>query len=125
PNIQTANISDNSPLIKDKYVFVLYDETLYVRRVMALYFEGCNNHCYTDEPVTDLNNISYISLYVYLPIHLDLFSDILKESCNLLTHHLASNIIYHIDKLGVLIDRNTLKLLEDEKKYFDYFSQND
>jgi len=54
-----------------------------------------------------------------------LFSDILKEGCNLLTHHLASNIIYHINKLGVLIDGNTLKLLGDEKKYFDYFSQND
>ncbi|CAG8695639.1 779_t:CDS:1, partial [Scutellospora calospora] len=125
PNIQTANISDNSSLMKDIYVFVLYSKTLCVREVIALYFEGYNNHCYTDEPVIDLNNISYILLHVYLPIHLDLFSDILKEGCNLLIYHLASNIIYHIDKLGVLINENTLKLLEDEKKYFDYFSQND
>ena len=57
----------------------------------------------------------YISLYIYLSIHLDLFSDILKKGCNLLTHHLASNIIYHIDKLGVLIDRNILKLLRMKK----------
>ena len=92
-----------------------------IGKVVALYFEGYNNHCYTDEPITDLNDISYISLCVYLPVHLDLFSDILKEGCKLLTHHLASNIIYHIDKSGVSIDRNILKLLGNEKKYyFDY-----
>ena len=126
PIIQTANISDNFLLMKDKYVFVLYSETLCIRRVIVLYFEGYNNHYYTDEPVTDLNNISYILLYVYLPIHLNLFSNILKEGCNLLTHHLASNIIYHIGKSGVSIDGNILKLLGDEKRYyFDYFGRKD
>ncbi|CAG8570932.1 2883_t:CDS:2, partial [Gigaspora rosea] len=122
PNIQNANISVNFPLSKDDYVFFLYGEIMCVGRVIALYFEGYNNHCYTDKPITDLNGVSYISLHVYLPIHLDLFSDILKEGCCLLTHNLASNIIYHIDKSGVLIDGNILKLLGDEKKYFDYFS---
>ena len=46
--------------------------------------------------------------------------------CNLLTHHLASNIIYHIGKSGVSIDGNILKLLGDEKRYyFDYFGRKD
>ncbi|CAG8595177.1 10213_t:CDS:2, partial [Dentiscutata heterogama] len=125
PNIQNANISDNFPLLKGDYVFVLYGETVCIGKVIALYFENYNNHCYTDEPVTNLNDISYISLQIYLPIHLNLFSDILKEGCSLLTHHLASNIIYHINKLGVLIDGNVLKLLENEKKYFDYFNRED
>jgi len=112
--------------LKGNYVFVLYDETICIEKVVALYFEGYNNHCYIDEPITNLNDISYISLYVYLLIYLDLFSDILKEGCNLLTHHLASNIIYYIDKSGVSIDRNILKLLENEKKYyFDYFGCKD
>ncbi|CAG8697142.1 3750_t:CDS:1, partial [Scutellospora calospora] len=108
PNIQNANISDNFLLKKDEYIFVLYSETMCVRKVIALYFESYNNHYYTDEPVIDLNNISYISLHGYLPIHFDLFSDVLKEGCILLTHHLASNIVYYIDKLGVSIDRNIL-----------------
>ena len=43
-----------------------------------------------------------------------------------LTHHLASNIIYHIGKSGVSVDGNILKLLGDEKRYyFDYFGCND
>jgi hypothetical protein len=59
-------------------------------KVVAIYFD---NHFYSDEPITNLN-VSYISLRVYLPIHLDLFSDVLKEGCNFLTHHLASSIIF-------------------------------
>ncbi|CAG8806236.1 37939_t:CDS:2 [Gigaspora margarita] len=90
-------------------------KTVYVEKVIVLYFENYNNHCYMDELVTNLNDISYISLHVYLSIHFNLFSDILKEGCNLLTHHLASNILYHVDKLGVSIDGNVLKLLENEK----------
>ncbi|CAG8828662.1 24458_t:CDS:2, partial [Gigaspora margarita] len=115
PNIQNANVLVNFPLSKDDYVFVLYSEIMCIGRVIALYFESYNNYCYTDEPITDLNNVSYISLHGYLPIHLDLFSDILKKGCSLLTHNLASNIFYHIDKSGVLIDENILKLLGDKK----------
>ncbi|EXX73694.1 hypothetical protein RirG_058010 [Rhizophagus irregularis DAOM 197198w] len=126
PNIENANIFKEFPLLKGDYVFVLYGETMCIGKVVAIYFEGYNNHCYIDEPITNLNDISYISLYVYLPIHLDLFSDILKKGCNLLTHHLASNIIYHFGKSGVSIDGNILKLLGNEKKYyFDYFGCKD
>ena len=74
---KNANIFKDFPLLKDNYVFVLYGETMCVGRIVALYFEGYNNHCYTDEPITDLNDVSYISLCVYLPVHLDLSSDIL------------------------------------------------
>ena len=73
-----------------------------------------------------LMNISYISLHVYIPIHLDIFSDLVEEGCNILTHHVPSNIVYHISEAKVLIDGNMLKLLGDEKRYYDeYFSRND
>ena len=43
-------------------------------------FLAYNSHCYTDEPITKLDDISYISLHVYFPIHLDLvFSNLVKE----------------------------------------------
>ena len=62
---------------------------------MVLYFKKYNNHYYTEKPIINLNNVSYISLYIYLPIHFDLFNDVLKEGCNLLTYYLAFNIVYH------------------------------
>ena len=64
-----------------------------VERVFAVYYEAYGNHCYTEEAITDLDDISYISLHVYIPIH-HLFSDLINENRNLLTYHLASNILY-------------------------------
>ncbi len=96
-----------------------------VGRVVAIYFEAYGCHYYTEEAITDLDDISYISLHVYIPVH-HLFSDLIKKECNFLTHHLASNIFYHIRSTNVLIEENILKLLGDEKKYyFNYFGRKD
>ncbi|CAG8783294.1 26925_t:CDS:1, partial [Gigaspora margarita] len=65
----------------------------------------------------------HISLHVYIPIHRDLFSDTTMEGYNILTHYLASNIIYHIGTTSVSIENNILKLVGEEKQYFNYFSQ--
>ncbi|CAB5362365.1 unnamed protein product [Rhizophagus irregularis] len=52
--------------------------------------------------------------------------DLTREECNLLTHHLASNIVYHIGPTNVLIEENVLKLLGNEKQYYyDYFGRKD
>jgi hypothetical protein len=125
PDIENMNISKDFPLIKGDYVFVLYGDQMCVRRVVAVYFEAYGHHCYTEEVITDLDDISYISLHIYVPIH-HLFSDLTREECNLLTHHLASNIVYHIGPTNVLIEENILKLQGNEKKYyFDYFGRKD
>ena len=93
-----------------------------IGRVEALYFEAYNHHCYTDMAIKDLNDISYISLHVFVPLHLELFTDIVKEGCYILTHHIPSNIIYHIRRDRVDIDGNFLRLVGNEKMYyFDYF----
>ena len=86
-----------------------------IGRVLAIYFEAYSNHCFTEEPITSLGDISYISLHIFIPIHLDLFSDITRKGCNILTHHLASNIFYHILPSGVSIEGNILKLIGNEK----------
>jgi len=66
--------------------------------------------------IKDLNDISYISLHVFDPLHLELFTDIVKEGCYILTHHISSNIIYHIRWDRVDINGNFLRLVGDEKK---------
>ena len=92
-----------------------------VGRVIAIYFEAYGHHYYAEEAITDLNDISYISLHIYIPIY-RLFSNLTKEECNLLTHHLTYNIVYHIGQTSILIEENILKLLGNEKQYyFDYF----
>lgn len=39
----------------------------------------------------------------------------IKEECLLLTHHVPSNVYYHISKEGVSIENNILKLLGKER----------
>ncbi|PKK63406.1 hypothetical protein RhiirC2_758295 [Rhizophagus irregularis] len=126
PNIEDANITREFPLVKGHYVFVRYGDKMCIGRVISVYFEAYGKHCYTDEPVETINDISYISLHVYIPIHFNVFSDLVKEGCNILTHHIPSNIVYHISETKVLIDSNMLKLVGDEKKYYDeYFGRDD
>jgi hypothetical protein len=60
-----------------------------VGRVISVYFDAYGKHCYTDEPIETIDDISYISLHLYIPIHLDIFNDLVEEGCNILTH------IYH------------------------------
>ena len=126
PNIETANITENFSLSKGDYVFVRYGSQICIGRVEALYFEAYNHHCYADKPINDLNDISYISLHVFVPLHLDLFTDIVKEGCYILTHHIPLNIVYHIKQNSVDIEGNFLKLVGNEKNfYFDYFGRKD
>ncbi len=103
----------------------MYSFYMVIKCVWEELLQSYGNHCYSEEAITNLDDISYISLHVYIPVH-HLFSDLIKEEYNLLTHHLASNIFYHIRSTNVLIEENILKLLGDEKKYyFNYFGQKD
>ena len=112
-------------MVNGHYVFARYGDKMCVGRVLSVYFDAYGKHCYTDDPVETINDISYISLHLYIPIH-NVFSDLVKEGCNILTHHVPSNIVYHISETKVLIDGNILKLLGDEKKYYDeYFGRDD
>src|SRR4051794_25063781 len=86
-----------------------------IGQILAVYFEAYSNHYFTEEPITSLDDISYISLHIFVPIHLDLFSDIARKGCNILTHYLASNIFYHILPSGVSIEGNILKLIGMKK----------
>ena len=119
PNIETANITED-------FLFVRYGSQICIGRVEALYFEAYSHHCYSDSPIKDLNDISYISLHVFIPLHLELFTDMVKKGCYILTHHIPENIVYHIEQNRVTIEGNFLKLVGNAKQYyFNYFGRED
>lgn len=61
-----------------------------------------------------------------MPLHLELFTDKIKEGCYILTHQIPSNIVYHIKRDGVVIEGNFLRLVGNEKRYyFNYFGRED
>ncbi|RHZ90226.1 hypothetical protein Glove_2g65 [Diversispora epigaea] len=69
PNIENANINDDFPLMKNHFVFCFYSEKICIGQVLALYFELYGNHSFNLKPVTKIDNISKITLKIFLPVN--------------------------------------------------------
>ncbi|GBC53360.2 hypothetical protein GLOIN_2v1772310 [Rhizophagus irregularis DAOM 181602=DAOM 197198] len=107
--LESANITQDFPLQQGDYVIVLYGMKICIAKVIAMYYEGYGNHCYSQNAVTQIEDLSYISLQVYLPIHLNIFASQTVEGYTLFTHHCPQNIIYHIKSNGVIIGFSQLE----------------
>ncbi|PKC04330.1 hypothetical protein RhiirA5_422405 [Rhizophagus irregularis] len=91
--IESANITQDFPLQQNDYVIVLYGTKICIGKVIAMYYEGYGNHCYSQNAVTQIEDLSYISLQIYLPIHLNIFASQTVESYTLFTHHCSKYYI--------------------------------
>ncbi|PKK55950.1 hypothetical protein RhiirC2_801094 [Rhizophagus irregularis] len=102
---------------------VLYGTKICIAKIIAMYYEGYSNHCYSQDAVTQIEDLSYISLQVYLPIHLNIFASQTVKSYTLFTtHHCLQNIIYHINSNGVIIGDSSLTLTGVTREIFNYFN---
>ncbi|RIA82341.1 hypothetical protein C1645_835517 [Glomus cerebriforme] len=67
--------SENFPLQQDDYIIVLYGTKICIAKVIAIYYEGYDNYCYSQNTIIQIKDLSYISLQVYLPIYLNIFAN--------------------------------------------------
>ena len=104
---------------QDDYVIVLYRTKICIAKVIAMYYEGYGNHCYNQNTITQIEDLSYISLQIYLPIHLNIFASQTVEGYILFTYHCPQNIIYHIKSNGVIIGDSSLTLTGVARDIFD------
>ncbi|RHZ76823.1 hypothetical protein Glove_189g28 [Diversispora epigaea] len=117
PNIENTNINDDFPLIQNHFVLCIY--------VLALYYELYGNHSFNTKPVTKIDDISKITLKIFLPVSSNLFSQYTPEECNIVTHRNLSNIIFHLLTNDVIINEQSLILSNVAKNYYNYFKRND
>ncbi|GBC46319.2 hypothetical protein GLOIN_2v1779586 [Rhizophagus irregularis DAOM 181602=DAOM 197198] len=118
-----TNITQDFPLQQNDYVIVLYGKKICIGKVIAMYYESYDNHCYSQNAVTQIEDLSYILLQIYLPIHLNIFASQTVKGYTLFTHHCPQNIIYHIKSNGLIIsDKKTKKdkLIDDLSKNWIY-----
>ncbi|POG67266.1 hypothetical protein GLOIN_2v1779586 [Rhizophagus irregularis DAOM 181602=DAOM 197198] len=108
--VESANITQDFPLQQSDYVIALYGTKICIAKIIAMYYEGYGNHCYSQNAVTPIEDLSYISLQVYLPIHLNIFASQTVKGYTLFTHQCPQNIIYHINLNGVIIGYSSLIL---------------
>ena len=90
-----------------------------------MYYKVYNYYSYHAEEITDLNNLYYITLHVFMPIHFNIFSGITNEKSKIFTHHQPDNIIYHLTNTDVIITENSLNLKGFEKNVYNYFNHED
>ncbi|RHZ72730.1 hypothetical protein Glove_239g16 [Diversispora epigaea] len=120
PNIENANINDDFPLMKNHFVFCFYGEKICIGQVLALYFELYGNHSFNLKPVTKIDNISKITLKIFLPVNSNLFTQYTPEECNIITHKNPSNIILYILSDDITINDQFLFLSNIAKDYYSY-----
>ncbi|RHZ89977.1 hypothetical protein Glove_9g88 [Diversispora epigaea] len=125
PNIENANINDDFPLMKNHFVFCFYGEKICIGQVLALYFELYGNYSFNLKLVTKIDNISKITLKIFLPVNSNLFTQYTLEECNIITHKNPSNIILHISSDDITINNQFLFLSNIVKDYYSYLKRND
>ncbi|CAB4438795.1 unnamed protein product [Rhizophagus irregularis] len=125
PNIDCANVNTSNPLLNNQFVIIIFGSTLCIARIVAMYYNTYNYHSYYAGEVTDLDNLSYIMLHVFLPLHLNIFSGITSEKSKIFTHQQLSNIIYHLANTDVIVAENSLNLRGFGKDIYNYFNCED
>ncbi|UZO08011.1 uncharacterized protein OCT59_028279 [Rhizophagus irregularis] len=96
-NIEYANINHNNPLNEQNYVIAYFGVQLCIGQVISSFYEAYGYHSYNQEPITDIENISYLTLKVFTPIIRNIFSAKIEEGQVLITHQCPKNVLYHLD----------------------------
>ncbi|CAG8799980.1 10813_t:CDS:2, partial [Gigaspora rosea] len=73
-NLGSANISDLNPLCKDGFLIVYLNRILCLEKVISMYEKCGQQHAWVDKPVGFLDNLSYISINIYIQIANRVFS---------------------------------------------------
>ncbi|GET00274.1 hypothetical protein GLOIN_2v1774894 [Rhizophagus clarus] len=124
-HIESANITQDFPLQQNDFVIALYGKKICVAKIIAMYYKGYGNYCYTQDAINQLEDLSYVSLQVYLPIHLNIFASQTLEGYILFIYHCLQNILYHINANELIISESSLTLKGMAQNIFNYFNRND
>ncbi|CAG8810808.1 42525_t:CDS:2, partial [Gigaspora margarita] len=112
--IKNTNINYDNSLSEQDYVIAYYGTQLCIGQVISSFYEAYGYHSYNQEPITDIKNISYLTLKVFTPIR-NIFSAEVEGGHVLITHQCPKNILYHLNTQDIQIFDNTLQLLEKAK----------
>ncbi|CAG8472868.1 12759_t:CDS:10, partial [Racocetra persica] len=112
--IKNTNINHNNPLNKQDYVIAYYRIQLCIGQVISSFYEAYRYHSYNQEPITNIENISYLTLKVFTPIH-NIFLAEIEEDHVLIIYQYPKNILYCLDIQDIQNFDNTFQLLEKAK----------
>ena len=117
-----ANITPLFPLITNSFVIVIFGIQLYIAKIITMYEQKDRFHSYITQPVTNIQELSYVSLQVYTHIQGHIFTDfIIDEFGNnffLFSHCNPKHIVYNIGIADIQLENNILFLKGIAKTIF-------
>jgi hypothetical protein len=84
PNLTISIILDDYDFYR--YISLFFNNGIFTDKAMFIDIYPCIKFPDVGE-VTDLDNLSYITLHVFLPIHHNIFSGLTNEKLKIFTHH--------------------------------------
>jgi hypothetical protein len=98
PSICTANISSIYPAQKGGFALALINKEICLVQILAIYYRTStgNNHSYTEEPVNEVNLITYVSTKVFRNLQHNLFYSKCNEGYEYFCHLSSKRILYYL-----------------------------
>ena len=93
------NITSIFPLINNIFVIAIFSIQLYIAKVIAMYEQKDKFHSYITRSITDIQDLSYISLQVFTYIQGHIFAEFDADEHYLFSHCEPKQIVYNIEKL--------------------------
>ena len=109
-----ASITSIFPLITNTFVIIIFDTQLYIAKVIAMYEWKDKFYSYISWLITNIQELSYVSLQVYTYIQGYIFTDFITDefdnNFSLFSHCDPKHIIYNIGTTNMQLEENILFL---------------
>ena len=112
-------------MAQNHFILCFYGKQIYIGQVQALYYELYDNHSFNTKHITKIENISKVTLKVFIPTGNNLFTFIIPDKCIIFTYKHPSNFIFHLPFDDIIINHHSLILSNSSKDYYEFFSSND
>jgi hypothetical protein len=104
-----ANISSIYPVRKGGFALALINKEICLAQILAIYYRTStgNNHSYTEEPVNEVNLITFVSTKIYRNLQHNLFYSKCDEGYEYFCHLPSKQILYY---LGYQVEESCLNM---------------
>ncbi|CAB4496374.1 unnamed protein product [Rhizophagus irregularis] len=108
--IELANVTENHLLEDGNFIIILSDNKLCLGKVIAKYQKIGKHHAHINVGVNSIDNLSYISIHLYIHLYGGMFTRQSRIGGYLFTHISYKEIVYHLGQLDHIANEVTRNL---------------
>ena len=118
-----ANISDINPLCKNGFLIVYSNGILCLEKVIAMYEKCGQRHAWIEKPVGFLDNLSYISIKIYIQVSHHFFSCENSVGGNITIHITPYEVVYFLGTCSYInVNDNLISVNDETISIYNFFN---